>query len=464
MPLTVHLHSKISTYDRFEKRTTDRKGFSKYTEKMSNLQHRRLIGCIVLLSIITFGGYLVYLNRSKEGHIDLKNLKERKFVHYVAEIIDTNSKNKQPPKTSITKSNEFKKLENSVKSLDSDKFSTLFNVLKKEGKHKLAADFAVALLKNESPLLDSNKKRYHYEFILRNLKAVYPEITTFFSKKYRGEVEVTESDVSGEGVDHIIMNPNGIRIVLDDLNRKGSLKDLDIIIYDYIDELVANLKNVLLQMANKPGRQKQGMLVRQRYKGKQQYNHITPIVIEKTNEGKFRILVTDSVAKKTSALKLIKIVENSFKSTSLQNDIALYVHLGQKRQNDGANCPIFSMRDLVHTSQHFDEVMDWAEHRSTKMEETQFAYSFNYLPPGMMKIAQSMSLVKEYLSTHKDQSKKSICTRTKKKGQTLKEALAKHTRSSLMGLKERNVKVTGLFLKYERMIIHNVICGDYTSK
>lgn len=85
MPLTIFFHSSLPVESaKWEKERPDRTDCEKYSEKMTGLQHFKIVSKIVGYTIITLGLYWIRLKCSKSGMEDLKNLKARHIIHYIS--------------------------------------------------------------------------------------------------------------------------------------------------------------------------------------------------------------------------------------------------------------------------------------------------------------------------------------------------------------------------------------------
>ncbi len=58
-----------------------------YEESLSRCSQLKIIGGIVIKSLFTCGMYLIILKYTKDGKLDLENLRKRKWVHYVRNTI-----------------------------------------------------------------------------------------------------------------------------------------------------------------------------------------------------------------------------------------------------------------------------------------------------------------------------------------------------------------------------------------
>lgn len=98
--MTVKIHSyNFNPGGRWEKQASDLVGFAKYRQEMPKDVYNRLRAKIIALSLITLGGYYIYLNCTKKGKELLHNLKEKSIIHYVADPSEKSGSQKTAAKT-----------------------------------------------------------------------------------------------------------------------------------------------------------------------------------------------------------------------------------------------------------------------------------------------------------------------------------------------------------------------------
>lgn len=350
-------------------------------------------------------------------------------------------------------------LETCIDISDAEKFKTIFSFLRDKGEHELVGKLAEKLLSQYSFKDIVEGKRSSYEFILTNLKELYPSINHLFSDTKNSYDKNNPIRPMKDGIERQVLAPSGIQLIVDHLKNKGSLS-LDCHVHASFSEMKENLKNQIEAFMTNPGEHQCCFLVRQEGSGiylpsffnKEgaisigmwpEGTHITPVYVQKTAEGLFKVIISDSVGLEGAySTSLAKMINETFKEVFPDSDPAKLYIFKPKRQHSPTNCGIFSIRDVVQFSKHREEIMKWIEEHQTEEIDDEFA---NYIPvesfpPFMMKTTQSLNTIQQY----------------EKKEKTTVNLNQKHINSNAEG-KQSNVKIAQSFLKYERLVIANVI-------
>lgn len=299
-----------------------------------------------------------------------------------------------------------------------------------------------------------------YPYILDQLFRAFPQVKYCFDKPH-----------NGVGVNKISLTTTGMRVVLDDLEDKDSLQDLDCIVCDCVnpsthenpyDEYAKGIfftkkvLEIMKEMNDELGHQRCCFLINlinhgfKSLLGNDHYGHIVAFYLEKTENGLFRVLTLDSLGLEEAKQneKFAWVIQQNFHNTlskyapELLAKTSQYLYAGKKRQKkDPTNCSIFSIRDAVQFAKHGKEIMDWAT--TQKAEWSCGAYHIKSLPEMMMRTYQSLSAIQEF-----DQTITDVRLHVKKS--------PSHLIVNSKG-KKFNSKISDTFLKYEAIIFNRVI-------
>lgn len=100
MPFTIHTHRSLLLNQNWYKVQSDKKGFLKFEER-STPAISQIKKKILTLSIFTFGFFYLYMKCSKNGRIDLTNIKNSRIVHYIQKNNSTNNLSKSTTQKTI---------------------------------------------------------------------------------------------------------------------------------------------------------------------------------------------------------------------------------------------------------------------------------------------------------------------------------------------------------------------------
>lgn len=323
-------------------------------------------------------------------------------------------------------------------------FQLLFRQLSPEE----AAPIAYQLLLDRVDELNQPiANRDRYEFIVKNLKMIFPFCTSYFTRNKKPKT----------GPHFDILTPKALRLMIAILEKKGSLNGVQFKACDNFDSFGLKLRDAFAHLENNSSI---CFLLRHRHlnQPKVLQNHQTMIFLEK-RDGHFRCFACDSKGREDNWTKRVAaFIQKEVQQAELDDQFRLCIYNGKKRQRDSSNCPVYVLRDGVHMAQDPSHFMDWIEERAEFCEETR-VFQLEHLPPRMMETTQSLTLVEEYLE--ETQSRDAlIYSRSKPMGKTLNQAMDKHIAVSHddKGVPKRiNAKVANLFLKYERLIFANAI-------
>lgn len=178
------------------------------------------------------------------------------------------------------------------------------------------------------------------------------------------------------------------------------------------------------------------------------FDHFTPVFMEQYEPNKFRVIITDSLGYSHDIQKYVPQILSSLKNALEDNkltkdDFSIFVY-DVERQKDDTNCCIFSIRDAIQfaknplavterilNQKHFPAKITCSDNYSLD------CFLFYFLPPEMMKVTQSLSLIKEDEKNDPLKEEGNIIKELEKKDKLIK---------SSSGIK--NAKIDLLFQKY----------------
>lgn len=351
-----------------------------------------------------------------------------------------------------------------VESQDAEQFRDAFVNLNLGNKKHIAANLAVRLLENRvSDLEKVHPERAKYEFILENLKIVYPELQNYFQPRY-----------PGQGLFSTPLKPTAIQLVFDELSQKRSLRDLETTVCSTYSEFENSLLEVLTRAA-RPSFTRHALVFRH-CTGNQQDDeqpHVSPIYVDKQLD-RIRIFSTDGgmlrtleeERKKPTWNKIIieivkKVCEQAREELGLASFPAqLYVYTGERRHKDRINCPVFGIRDIVHMAQEPGISTRWIVDHSQPHPHpyAEGVQMFTLAVPRMMKLTQSLTQLRKFQA---ELGFDPVIKAGTRKAETLSNSIARNTKRfyeiKQNKVKDQNVKTARAYLKYERMVIRRVI-------
>ena len=351
-------------------------------------------------------------------------------------------------------------LANSLSRQDQDLFKRVFQDLDQNQ----AISLADHLLTENDPIIH-NPDREKYEFIIKTLRELYPSFDPYYAKgqEYPGRT-------AEQGLYRFSLSTKGIRFILEDLKKKGSLtnkstsQDVQVFTCDAYENLVEKLSKSVEDMKSDKF-DRCCFLLRQRKIPTDRSSHMTQISLrleKNSSKQKFQIVITDSSGGNNKWIQdTTKKIDEIMKNEEYQ----VYEYRGVKRIQDHTNCAIFAIRDAVHMAQNFDENMQWIIENSKALPEKNH-FQFLYLPLRMMQTTQSFSQIKNYLKKT-NQLKTFIFSRSKSEGKTLLQSLKEKwlhpikTEEQPDVIKFRNNKVACLYLKYEKLIFRHIIHSSH---
>ena len=260
-----------------------------------------------------------------------------------------------------------------------------------------------------------NKSGESYEFIIKNLRKLFPEINQSIAQ------------VSGQEGKVDVLSTMSLRMIIKRLQDKGKIKGSCIFCENY-EEFEEAFKNFV-----RSSETKSAFIVRNQKKGSNPpVLHVSPILIEK-KKGKYHCLVTDSLGTDNLFCDLMAhTVSKILKGEKLDYHVLSY--RGEARQKAPTNCPIFGINDTIQfylLPDLFEYCEEVAKKSLEKSSSPQVSY-FTKLPPSMMKIAQEPAGVKKITEDKKERKWTNL-------------------------IEEK-------FLKYERLLISYIISLNYSRK
>jgi hypothetical protein len=205
--------------------------------------------------------------------------------------------------------------------------------------------------------------------------------------------------------DLICLTPTAVKIILDNIQaQKGYFNEVS---YDSCRSLEEGQKKIV-NFLKDPSLNRFCLALGHcmESKGITSY-HFTPIYIEK-NKGKekehYRVVITDSRGLESyySDQALYVLLKASMTMGISQDQFSIFV-ANRSRQTDLTNCAIFVIRDMVHLAQNSAEYLNFIEKQIDEPNLDFFTdmglhasldYSlFEYLPPAMMKVTQSLTKI-----------------------------------------------------------------------
>jgi hypothetical protein len=355
-------------------------------------------------------------------------------------------------------------LKESLAQKNGPQFKKIFIDLSKCGKQQVAADLAAdLLLEQESKVLRFPPERDEYEFILKNLKNIYPDIKTHFSK------DPLRSKDPMEGLNIHAISSKGQKVIIDSYRRSGVFNEKKVSVSDSFAVFEKNLGN-FFQTAQEG--QEQLFLVRHRKGAKDLTRHTSPVHIRK-KDGVFQFFITDSYGptflggpKKHAIEYVIDAIRKAHRESNSTFPIEINYDAGGPRLGDGSNCVVLSIRDGLEMVRNTDEVYNWIAKKRVKKEDDLYAVS--HLPLRMVKNVQSLTYIDRYLG-ETNQREVALVSEKKLKKETVVETVKRHQytgpdpKNPHLG-KVFNGKIARYYLAYEREIIAKCIKDNSYSE
>lgn len=340
-------------------------------------------------------------------------------------------------------------------------FQGIFTHLCDENRQSVASELAVRLLaEQKQELLRPNPDRSRYEFILKNLKAIFPDIKTHFSRNSK-----IPKDSTMEGLNMHAISSKGQRVVIDSYRKKDDLNGKKVTISENFFRFQESIRNFFTTAQEG---EEQLFLVRHRQDPKKNptdtARHTSPIhVIRKGNV--FKLLVTDSHGGQSRTKPdfhyiqdLIDIIRAAYTESNSELSIEINYDGGLARLGDWSNCVILAIREGLEMIRNTDHVYSWIEEK--RIPQSDGTYAVPYLPLRMVKAAQSIKYIDSYLN-ETNQNETKLESNKKQAGETIPEALKRHQYVTIDpksgNRKVVNGKVAHTYLKYERLIIAHCI-------
>lgn len=301
------------------------------------------------------------------------------------------------------------------------------------------------------------KREEEYQFVIKCIYAAYPDVENYIR-------HITPK------IDNIMrgfLSPEGIRLIVDELKSQGEFNNINCIICDSIKDGAEKIRNFVKQ----ENQAAKGccFIVRTRDEFHPESLHVQPIYIERQGDG-FDCIILDSTGAKggesTSASDRYP-YSHSFKIPDYlgnENLLVKFFHYNVRRQIDGSNCPIFSIRDVLAITRDPDAIMSLVRKTAKvvkrfPLDENNFI--FDLLPPNLMLPTQSSTTLTNYFTEYRTRSGKDdaklthskITQHTVKRVVLIKGQDSKQTPGEL----SQNVYVERKYRKYERRIIAIVI-------
>lgn len=318
---------------------------------------------------------------------------------------------------------------------NSKAFKKVINDLVKNGpKERLAA-----VVKK---LVDSNtlQKGSDIRLLLENLSDAIPELSKYFT------IDKSATDP--------ILSPHGVRVIVNNLEEKGSLEKGTCIVCDDYQQLREHLNNLpagdfRFCFLLRNGQPNDGAI------------HMTPVFVD-SSDNKLQVIVTDSLGLASQGMgPLLDTLQETIGAKSDKSPPATLIFYDQRRQFDDSNCPIFSIRDAVQglkrTGEH-DLFLFAAKHAK---DGGYGLHLLNALPPEMMKGAQSFNkVIDPYVTNNPTLAAQQLkVKKNDDKAETLQQNVERHTREveTDNGLKRMNMYAADRFIKYANLILGQVL-------
>lgn len=308
--------------------------------------------------------------------------------------------------------------------------------------HKLPPDEAPLILKKLLEAYAFSSRGEEYNFIVSNLREVFPKINDFIS-------HVVTSDFEGD-----TLSCEGIRTMIKILQEKGSLT-----IPCIVCETYEELQNELQKFKNTTGDAKISFIVRnqtdQSIKDGQLNYHVTPIYVEREGSS-YKCAITDSLGGSQLYSNIIsKYTRDTFGTSPKDCTVYCFSDVSRQGKTDKTNCPIFSIRDIVQMSK-YPNIMEF--YASVSTERVPGLCFFTKLPPSIKKFTQSVTGIKNFDAEEKKLAElngvdppQSIFTLLKTGGH-----LSPDDKMNLISEQR--------FLKYQRLLVAKAISEALRSK
>lgn len=294
------------------------------------------------------------------------------------------------------------------------------------------------LEKRTEELLSPKPIRERYEFILDNLKDLYPFLTTYFSRMHRGN-----------GLHCVAISTKGQRAIVSQISGNPQ-----IVVCDNYERFDVHLRNFYSSNT-----QQQTYALRHRTSENLKTNHTTAIHAVK-GASEITFFFADSTGGPNSWSRLIiAAIKRAHHESGCILQQTIYLYAGKSRQVDHTNCVVYALRDAAYMAKSSEELMSWVLTQGQPQQLEEHVFGVSFMPLHFMKTTQSLRAINNYLvateqKTVKAPSKKNI------EGETLEESLSRHLYIAIDDSNARltrNGKVSKMFLKFERNIIHQAI-------
>jgi hypothetical protein len=274
---------------------------------------------------------------------------------------------------------------------------------------KLINEFATRMSKDFRSFTNGMEREKTYHQFLKIADHLVPEakICSYFYNCYEKN----------------IIDLNGLNKLVDHFDKKegykGKVKPTEAIDISELEKRVKSMEDSSF-IGN------QTFLVRPAGK------HITPVFFRRDKD-KTEVIIMDSLGEEAMGYKHASAIEEKIRSASDHHRPLNVSKALEKRQNDGASCPIFSFRDVLENTKvdMFQYVKNSLSGESTCSKNTNIvspdgmcidSFLINTLPPNFIKVAQIPRTINKYLdSTEKVSPPSKSVSQNNSEERTLKE-------------------------------------------
>ena len=281
-------------------------------------------------------------------------------------------------------------------------------------------------------------------FLMTMIYDNYPELSDYMVAEERPGAPREGKKLH---IEHML-TPDGIRVVIEYLRNKGSLK-LPCRMCDDYETFEKNLRDL---PDNKDIRELFIVRVQQRdFKGRVSH-HVLPVYIEKKEGEPYKALISDSTGTGQYTFLLQRKILTRFP------EARIYV-ADMKRQADPTSCSIFSLRDVAQISRFEDIFTTLDELNPNKTVRKPKIKFCEILPLEMMKTSQSLSRLDKAQALSPDP--KRVIHHGKIDGErvspeTLTENVGRHS-VKIVDDRHRNLLVQKRFYKYVRLFLEKIL-------
>ncbi|PJD96790.1 MAG: hypothetical protein CK425_05470 [Parachlamydia sp.] len=248
-----------------------------------------------------------------------------------------------------------------------------------------------------------------------------------------------------------IIGAKGIEIILNDINEKKHYFDeMPCSICEGLNKIQETVTKVITDLRVSPNAGKRGVVIIG------ETGHALPLYIEKNQNGRLKIINTDT-AQIIYGTKIYEPIVASLREMHIQpTEIEIIGDSDASRQHDETSCPIFAIRDLVQFARTHETVQFFDEQEKT-LESFEWMGEYKYTivkdyPPALMNTTQSLNSLERY-DLQMGLASKNEDLEVEYSRESVTEKLSQAGKIAYIGKNRSNAKILFLIHKYQELIL-----------